>query len=92
MVYRILFAVLLLISVSVFPAIVTIVLGVIGLIVFKNFYELVPLFFVHDAVYGISQNRFFGIPFVMTLTALILVVVTGIIRKRLFYVPTSPKI
>lgn len=91
MVYRILFAVLLLISAAAFPALVTILLGIAGLILYRNFYEIVPLFFVNDALYGISQSRFLGIPFVMTVLAIVLVLIAGFLRNRLFYVQIHSK-
>lgn len=91
MVYRILFAVLLLISASAFPVVVTILLGIIGIFLYRNFYEIVPLFFVNDAVYGIAESRFFGIPFVMTLLGFVLIVTAGFLRTRLFYVQNLTK-
>ena len=91
MLYRILFAVLLLVSVSAFPVLITLCIGIAGLLLYRNFYEIVPLFFIHDAVYGIAQSRFLGIPFAMTILALVLVLVAGFLRTRLFYVQIHSK-
>ena len=84
MALRIAVAVLLLIPACALPVVVTIVFGIFALVLYKDFYELVPIFFLNDALYGISMHRFAGFPFVMTLLAIVLVLLSVFLRRSLF--------
>ena len=84
MAIRIAVVVLLLISACAFPAVVTIGGGIIALYFFKNFYEIVPIFFVNDVLYGVPQHRYASFPFVMTLLSAALVAASVILRRTLF--------
>ncbi len=84
MALRIAVIVLLLISACALPVLVTIGGGIIALYFFKNFYELVPIYFVNDILYGVPEHRFASFPFVMTLLAVVLVAASIVLRKTLF--------
>lgn len=92
MALRIAAVILIFISACAFPVWVTIVLGAACFAYFKNFYEIVPLFLVNDAVYGISGARFFGFPFIMTLIAVIGVALSMLARNYFFDAAFSRKI
>ena len=70
---RIAAIVILLVSVCTAPLVVTLCLAVVSLALFRNFYELIPLFFVNDAMYGAAEHHFFSFPYVMTMIAIVLV-------------------
>jgi len=55
---RILVDLILLISVFVFPFWVTVILSLIAIFLFKDFFEIMILFFVIDIVYGTKGNMF----------------------------------
>lgn len=75
---------ILLISVCVFPVWVTILLALGSLVLFDHFYELVPLFFLHDALYSTGLERYFSFPFCMTVLAVVLVYLSVFLRKHMF--------
>ncbi len=85
MISRVLFSLLLIVSASAFPVFITIILGIIGLVLYKNYYELIPIFFIHDVLYGVPRTRYFGFMFVMTAFAFVLVLLAGLLRKQLFH-------
>jgi hypothetical protein len=81
---RIIFTVVLLIAVCALPIYVSAVLAIIGLCLFKDFYEVIPIFFLHDVLFGIPLHRFFAFPYVMTLLATIGVLLSGWLQKMFF--------
>lgn len=46
--------------------------GVLGLLLFRRFWEIIPIFLIIDLFYGLSVERFGGFPFFMTLAAVFL--------------------
>ncbi len=84
MVLRILFSTLLLVSACALPVWLTLALALIGLVLFHNLYELVPIFFIHDVLYGVSLARYFHFPYVMTLAALGALVLSTWLRGIFF--------
>lgn len=60
----------------------------IGLIVlafiFNNFYEGVAVAFVYDLIFGAS-NAFFGLPFIFTLAAGLIILIASPLRYRLWH-------
>lgn len=84
MALRIAAVIFIFLSACAFPVYITILLGIACLVFFKNFYEIVPLFFVNDAIYGISGGRFWGFPFAMTIIAASGLVVSMLVRKFFF--------
>jgi hypothetical protein len=72
------------VSAVAFPLFLTVPIGIFCLYRFPLFYEIVPIFFIHDVLYGVANPRFFGIPYVMTLFAIIGVALVAGVRKSLF--------
>ncbi len=84
MMLRIFLGILLGFSACALPWLATILLG--GLLVakYEKYYEIVPIFFLNDAIYGVSEPRFFGFPFLMTLIATVMVLLSFFVRSRMF--------
>ncbi|MEX0933809.1 MAG: hypothetical protein WD003_00920 [Candidatus Paceibacterota bacterium] len=62
------------------------VLGIIFLFIFRSFYELVGWSLVVDLLYGTDTSLFFNTHFLMTQGALVLLVVSSIVKKYIrFY-------
>jgi hypothetical protein len=81
---RIFCTLFLLISVCAFPVYFTLAIGIFSIVWFRNYYELIPLYFLNDVLYGTPLEKFFHISFVMTLLAVILVFGSNFVRKHLF--------
>jgi len=86
MTLRIIATLVLLIALAAFPLYISIPLGLICIAYFRNYYEAVPLFFMHDVLFGLPQERFFNFPYVFSLCALVIVVIVGEVRKQMFKV------
>ena len=84
MAIRIAVVVLLLISACALPVAVTLILGIMALFFFKNFYELIPVFFINDILFGLPEHRYGSFPFVMTALAVVLVAASVLLRRTLF--------
>jgi hypothetical protein len=82
--YRIALSILMLVSAVAFPVFILLILGIVGLILYKNFYEIVPLYFINDVMYAIPQSRFLGFTFVMTALAIVLIFVAHFLHRRVF--------
>lgn len=83
-IFRIVCAVILLVSATTLPLWVTVAISLFCLYKFPNFYELIPIYFIHDSLYGIPLDRFFNFPYVMTAVSFVVVFATIYIRKQLF--------
>ena len=81
---RILAVVILLVSACAFPALLTLVLGVLCIVCFPRFYEIVPVFFINDVLYGVHLARYFHFMYVMTVLGLALVLLSVWIRAKMF--------
>ncbi len=81
---RLFCTVFLLLSFAAFPLFFTIAIGLFAIVWFRGYYEIIPLAFLHDVLYGISMHRFFSFPYVMTLAAVVLVLASVLIRRQLF--------
>ena len=84
MIWRILAAVALIIMVFSFPVILTILFGILFLIVFKSFYEMIPIFFLGDVLYAAPQIHFFNFQYCMTVLAITLVLISYFFRTYIF--------
>ena len=67
-----------------FPVILTLLFGILFLVIFKKFYEIIPIFFVNDMLYSVPRAHFFGFHYMMTLIAVILVVISIYFKKYIF--------
>jgi hypothetical protein len=79
---RTLCTIFLFISACAFPLFFTIGVGLFSVIWFKNYYELIPLWFLNDALYGVPLSHFHSLPYVMTLAAVVLVLCAKFVRSQ----------
>ena len=77
------------ISVCAFPVFFTIGVGLFAILWFKNYYEIIPLAFFNDVLYGVPLDRFYNFPYIMTVSAAVLVAIAILVRKQMF--DTSPQ-
>lgn len=83
---RIVFDCLLLFSVFIFPWWAFVALGVIGLLSFNFFYEMMFIGIVADSLYNTATPRFHGLEFVLTLVSSSLFIGIELLKRRLkFY-------
>ena len=86
LILRILAAAILLFSILFMPLWVSVILAFAGMIYFPKFYEAVVLFLLSDALYGISEAKFYGMAFVSFFTFLIALLIIEAFKKKLkFY-------
>ncbi len=73
-------------SIFALPFWIPLVVGVFFLFKFKYFYEYVVVMFFFDLLYGGGVLRILGLPFALTITALIIYFTVERLReRRLFY-------
>ncbi len=83
MTLRLFCAIFLIISACAFPLFFTAAVGLFAIIWFRDYYEIIPVMFLHDVLYGISLHRFFSFSYVMTLTAVALVLISVFVRRQM---------
>jgi hypothetical protein len=81
---RIFCTLFLLLSVCALPLYFTIAIGLFSVIWFRAYYELIPLYFLHDMLYGITLERLHGFTLVMTLCAVIAVAISIRLKREFF--------
>jgi len=79
---RILVDVILVVGAFLLPWWVTAILGLAALFYFKNFYEAIAIGLVLDSIYGTSAI-FNSFPYLLTMSALVLVLLVTNIRSRM---------
>lgn len=83
--YRVLLTVGLLISVVVFPVWLSVILALIGVVFFKNFYEIIVAAFAHDFLFGTAEHQIFGVFFFATILSLIVLIITEALKKYFIF-------
>lgn len=83
MLYRILAAIILLLSVLFLPFWVSVILALAGMAYFPFFLEAVILFLLSDLLYGASEAKFFNITFVSFILALVCFIILELFKKKL---------
>ncbi len=81
---RIFCTIFLIISACAFPLYFTLAIGLFSIVWFSRYYELIPIYFLHDVLYGVPLHHFLNFPYVMTIFAIVLVYGSAIVRKQLF--------
>jgi hypothetical protein len=82
MVIRILFGIALALSIVIFPLYISLILALVGLYFFEPYYELIPIFFLSDIVYGTETGRYGEYTIITGLLAIILVFGFSYIRRK----------
>lgn len=83
MVFRIVFAVILFASALLAPLWLSVVIAVVGLVLFPSYYELVGAALLSDFVFGVPESRFFGFQFVSTIIVFLVVFGADLFRKKM---------
>jgi hypothetical protein len=74
----------LLISVCAFPLFFTLGIGLFSIVWFRGYYEAIGIAFVSDSLYGVALMRFHSFPYIMTVAAAILVILSVVLRRQFF--------
>lgn len=83
---RILFTLFLFITALFAPFWFTYFLGAFGIFVFKKYWEILPIFLISDFVFAVPTDRFWGLPYVSFLCAVLLLFSIEVLKTRLrFY-------
>ena len=82
MLFRIACTLFLIISVCAFPLFFTIGIGLFSVIWFRDYYELIPLYFLNDVLYGAPLHQYFSFSYVMTAIACVLVLLAVFVRRH----------
>ncbi len=73
----------LVLSVCAFPFFFTAGIGIFAIVWFRGYFEIIPIVFLSDVLYGVPLHRFLFFPYVTTLIALVCVLFSVLIRKYL---------
>lgn len=68
------------------PWYVTVGLGILGLILFRNFWEAILVAVIIDALYSLPDQKFIARFGVFSISALVLFIIFNVIRKKIRYV------
>ena len=66
---------------------VSLIIALAGIFFFTHFYEIVVAGFIMDIVYGTPNASFFGIHFLSSIVAILLLVIGAFIKKRMIFYP-----
>ncbi|KKR79441.1 MAG: hypothetical protein UU24_C0008G0004 [Candidatus Nomurabacteria bacterium GW2011_GWA2_40_9] len=80
---RIIFSVVMLLSVLFLPFWISVILGVLGIIYFSYFFEVVALFLLSDLLYGVGEMRYFQITFISSIISFLILIVIKFLKKKL---------
>lgn len=86
---RILLVIVSLLSILFLPFWVSALLAFAGLIYFSVFWEVIALFFLSDLLYGAERVNFYGITFITTLVATLLLLAAELLKKKLKFYPNN---
>ncbi len=76
------------------PFWVSIILGILSIIYIPSFFEIIPLFFISDLIYGTSgtystfgaqKNNFFDIFFIQTIIIILIFITLESIKTKIRY-------
>lgn len=84
---RVLFSLILLLSVLFAPLWLSLLLVVFGMFYFFMFFEGIVIFLVSDLIFGVAERGYFGIVFSSAVIALVLFVIIEISKKKLKFYP-----
>lgn len=84
--YRLAADIVFLLSVLLLPFWVAIVLGLVLLFYFRNYWEVIPILFISDLLYAIPEHRFAGVMIISTLGAVVVYFLMQALKKRLIVI------
>lgn len=70
-------------SIMVFPWWITLVLSIVAIIYFSQYYEIIPLLFIMDIIYAVPTVKFHGMVLISFGTAFILVLIKEKLKKQI---------
>lgn len=82
--FRLVCTIFLVISACAFPLFFTIGVGLFSVIWFKNYYEIVPVAFLSDVLFGVPLERFYSFQYVMTLGSIVILSIAIVVRRQMF--------
>lgn len=86
MTLRILFSILLFISILFWPFWLSVILALGGMFYFNIFWEAIALFLLSDLLYGVKETKFSGVIFISFILAVLVFILIEILKKKLkFY-------
>lgn len=87
MILRILAFLILLFSILFLPFWISIILGILGIIYFHNYWEAVILFFISDFLYGTLESKFAFLTFTSGVFAFLFLILIEYLKKRFKFYP-----
>lgn len=69
------------------PLWVSVVLALVGMLYIPVFLEAVFLFLLSDALYGVKEDKLFGITFVSFIISALVLLIIEILKKKLKFYP-----
>ena len=67
------------------PFWLVVILALFGLIYFKNFYEFIAVFLLHDFLYAVPEPHMFGSVFTLTIASLIIFFLSNFIKRKVIF-------
>ena len=68
-----------------FPFWAVVVFGLFGLIYFRNFYEFIAVFAIHDLLYAVPEARFGGSVFFLTIISIAVFFLSNFIKRKVIF-------
>ncbi|MFA6520280.1 MAG: hypothetical protein WCT44_01580 [Candidatus Paceibacterota bacterium] len=81
MVPRILFSILLFISVIFWPFWLSVLLAIVGMVYFSHYWEAVTLLLLSDVLYGVKEAKFSGMIFVSFFISIIVILLVEAFKR-----------
>jgi len=83
MVYRVIYNILILISVFYVPFWIFLILLLIGLLIYRNFFEAIFWTILADNLFSLSRDIFFNFQYIYTLIILIMFLIINFFKKKI---------
>ncbi|HPS21614.1 MAG TPA: hypothetical protein PLO44_02300 [Candidatus Paceibacterota bacterium] len=87
MLLRILAFIILLFSILFLPFWISIILGIFATIYFRNYWEVVVLFFISDFLYGVQNTKYAFLTFTSGIFALLFLILVEFLKKKFKFYP-----
>lgn len=84
---RILTSIFLLFSILFMPFWMSVILALAAMIYFSIFWEVIPIFFLSDLLYGVKETKFSGAIFISFMMVIVILIIIEIVKKKLKFYP-----